>query len=360
AWPPLRQTVAKQVDAPVARLLTVPLLELGPEVPRDTTPWHVQWGPLTLSLERGPDGRLQGDHTVLAQEWARVRHEAPRLFHGETEVAVHHFQVTLWREDLGTVQAMPWLAHRHGSTSQDAGGTLVGWQLYLQAEGAVVHSLVVHVANPAALYYPPIPLPELPDTDERWPFQVVSLPGGKTVVRLDTMAASARRLLEVYADTARYELIHVPGFRTRRRLVGEQEDLFAERRITVGPLPAPPIDYLRLNEYPVPADEYAALCIGELCAAPEVGLIRSDEWRASRWQVQVGDQRLEVVQAELIVVQPGQRPLQYWLAADLDRAFADIRSAVPPPASFYLQNLVVRADHDRLWHLPLTFAFHTA
>lgn len=358
-YPPFRQAGAHYLDAPVVRLLSVPLLQLGTRAQSDTTPWHLQWGHLELPLAPAADGRLQGHHTVFASDWQRIRHETPRLWRGSTEVAVHHFQVTLWHQDLGTVQAMPWPQHVQSLSEPDEYGALVGWQLYLQAEGAVVHPLVVHVANPDALYYPPVPLPELPDTDERWPFQIVALPGYKTIVRLDTTAAP--HLLKVYADTNRYELYDVPGFRTSRRFVGEQEDLFAATRIAVGTTLRPEIDHLHLNEWPYSPHAYVACCVGNLCAAPELSLIRPDSWHGHTWSVRIDDSRLDIVQAQLIVVQAGRRPRQYWLSGpQAPISFACLRQALPPPASFYLQNLVVRDAEGVLWHLPHTFAFHTA
>ncbi len=358
--PALREAGSRHLDAPTAEWLATPILELGTPTPPDTLPWHLRWGPLDLALERGPDGRLLGDHTVLASDWARIGHEAPRLFHGETELAVHDFQVTLWHEDLGAVQATSWLPRQGRQPPSDAQAGLVGWQLFLRAEGAVVHPLVVHVANPDALYYPPVPLPEMPTDEARWPFQIVSLPAGKTIVRLDTTVASARRLLEVYADTTRYTLLHIPGFRTRQRFVGEQEDLFAGRRKTAGLHLLPPIDYLQLREYDVPDSAFLGLWIGNLCAAPELGLIRPQEWQGEAWRIQAGKQTLEVAQAQLIVVRPGATPVAYWLAGGLEDAFARMRQAEPAPASFYFQNLVVRDAQGMLRHLPRAFAFHTA
>ncbi len=358
-YPPLRQAGTRHLDAPVARFLSTPLLQLGTRIPADTAPWHLQWGHLELPLEPAADGRLQGDHTVFVSDWQRIRREAPRLWHGDTEVAVHRYQVTLWRQDLGTVQAMPWTQHAQDMAEPDGRDMVVGWQLYVQAEGAIVHPLVVRVANPDPLYYPPVPLPKMPETDERWPFQIVALPGRKTIVRLDT--AVAPHLLDVYGDTSRYELYHVPGFRTSRRFVGEQEDLFAATRIAVGIPLHPEVDYLRLNEWPYTPHTYVACCVGNLCAAPELSLIRPEAWYGQDWFVRVGARRLDIVQAQLIVLEAGKRPRQYWLCGEEAPAtFARLRQTLPPPASFYLQNLVVREAEGQLWHLPHTFAFHTA
>ncbi|GEM_PF-5101206 len=358
-WPHLHQWTTRHFDQPLAAILTYPLWQYRP-APTDTAQWWIQWGPLKLTLHQQADGKLGGTHQILLSDWQQVHHVVPRLWHGQTEVTVHTFQITMWQDDLGTVRAMPWPANKWPNDHQLDWDGLVGWQLYLQAEGAVVHSLVVHVNNPEALYYPPVPLPAPPETDTTWPFQIVSLPNMPTIIRLDTTEPRAAKLIPLYSDSTRYQLIHVPGFRTYRRLINESEDLFARSKQPSGLWLQPPIDYWHLPEWTSSTDQYIGLCVGNLCAAPELSLIRPEVWRGAKVHLQVDTLALELVQAELIVQKPAHPPQQYWLWGDIASQIAELRASQSVPTSFYFQNLVIRDNNHKLWHVARAFAFHTA
>lgn len=87
-----------------------------------------------------------------------------------------------------------------------------------EAEGLSLNALSFRMKDPNRLYQPEVYVSEVKQSEEVFDFQVISREGLKTKLKTDTTLESTRHIRALYQDPDRYELIHLPGFKTHNRL----------------------------------------------------------------------------------------------------------------------------------------------
>ena len=69
-------------------------------------------------------------------------------------------------------------------------------------------------------YVSHVKLPDIPK-GETYDFQVISFENQKTILRVDTTNESTKHIQKIYANPSKYQIIHIPDFKTTRRYVSE-------------------------------------------------------------------------------------------------------------------------------------------
>ena len=71
-------------------------------------------------------------------------------------------------------------------------------------------------------YISPIKLPNIPK-DEVFNFQIVSFDNQKTILRVDTTNKETYHIVKIYSNPEKYQIIHLPSFKSTRRYISEEE-----------------------------------------------------------------------------------------------------------------------------------------
>ena len=91
--------------------------------------------------------------------------------------------------------------------------------IYGKAGDISLNAVSIRIYNPNSLYEPKVWFSSWKKPEETYEFQVISREGFKTKLRIDTTNQEVKHVLDLYDDPERYDIIHIPGFQTFRRLV---------------------------------------------------------------------------------------------------------------------------------------------
>jgi len=101
-------------------------------------------------------------------------------------------------------------------------------------ENIPINSVAFNVADPEGAYQPPAYFKSLNFIEkEVFGFQLYAAMGRKMLVRLDTTAEESKSIHAMYRDKPdNYEILHIPGFKTIRRSLKDEEKLWPSDNFT--------------------------------------------------------------------------------------------------------------------------------
>ena len=88
----------------------------------------------------------------------------------------------------------------------------------LMGKDSVEHFLRIEILEERPKAKLKFTLPKIP-TEEVFGFQILELEGEKIKVKIDTTSLETRRIFNTYKSYNKYEIVHVPNFKTTRRYV---------------------------------------------------------------------------------------------------------------------------------------------
>ncbi|RMG77162.1 MAG: hypothetical protein D6714_20215, partial [Bacteroidetes bacterium] len=207
-------------------------------------------------------------------------------------------------------------------------------------------------------YEPAIVVPGIDRTRPDFGFQIITRADKKTIVRTDTLCPEAKQILPLYKDPEKYDIRHIPGFATNRRLVGPGDMLFPEvPDIVLLERPAP--HYFNLPDFRDFGDHYIHLKWGTLIADPQSTLIPIDTFKAQKMvapDLLVGKDTLKIARFRVIFANPDKMPVAYVLTPEQFDMLREDRDELPPKSSVYFEKIVVEQAGQQ-YHFPFAFQF---
>lgn len=231
------------------------------------------------------------------------------------------------------------------------------FRLMLETEDIRIAPAFIRVIDPYEPFYSKLSAARHNDDNPEFTFQVVNLPDRKTTLKADTSAAENARNLEIYGDRSRYEIIHIPGFKTNRRLLSaddfiwwEEEDKEPEKQSAI----------LYLPEYTAHIGDAVGLWWGENVANPNsVNLTRRELKRQSGEPLRLkhGSKELEIIECEMLIQHLEEQPRVHLLRRKNGELRLPDFDETDTETSVAIQKIVVRTS-EGLFFFPANFAFH--
>ena len=347
------------------------------EFRRDDQPrYELLWGEIRTELEKYANPNVYtGSIEVDLETFLKNTRQPLTAFRDGQPVPIEflelnrfHFsrkETYTWRLQVDTVAGFAILPEKTGEMAI-ADKLKAGDDLSLFGSLGEIQLNTVHIRikDPNGLFEPQIAISHHNQNPADFGFQVISREGYKTRLKIDTTDTSTRHILDMYRDQDRFEIIHVPGFKTNNRLVSakqkdpllnviaseEREDWFYT-------------DFL--PEFTDYQDEVPHLIWGNIYAMPSGDVYSLEDYRASlakEPRMTLGDRELEFRRCLVVVVPEGEKARVLDLSAD-DLRRADQLSAlqeVGPRTSVLLTSILIAdpADPARTLHYPGEFLFH--
>lgn len=329
-----------------------------------------QWGELSIVLKKyaNPNG-YEGSVEMELSTFREMLREEIKVFRGRHQLRPGTISV-LYRSGTGNEQAYindidPRFVILKDRRSGKVYNDLVSYGdevvVFGDTEDIYLSRIRIHILDPRAGYEPVVNVPDIDHHVADFSFQIVGRAGKRTLVKVDSQHPNAWRILELYQDSERYEIVHIPGFRTNRRYVTENEALLSKISAAGFDLAAGLPDVNYLPEYQGYLNLPVHLLWGTLEAAPS-----SENYTVAQFAdasggelfLQVGEMRFVPEAFEIVIAGKGGVPFGF--RADglhyfsLRQAFSQIR----PETSIYFDRIVIRDSDGALKLFPAAFAFH--
>lgn len=254
-------------------------------------------------------------------------------------------------------------------------------------ENIPINSVAFKVADPEGEYQPPVYFKSLNFIEkEVFGFQLYAAMGRKMLVRLDTTAEDSRSVFEMYRDKPeRYEIMHIPGFKTIRRSLKDEEKLWPSDNFTrinlLDKTKSWPKDLQFYPEYYDVRDKVIQLNWGRL-KTPAL-LEETDhnrKWRyGPKWKGWPDKDELYGFLSEartqpmqLKIDDDSWKPVRFdcWITSETTEDYrflaenirhpgiVEILEKLPRRSSIYIDNLLVENKAGDVRWFPVPFAFH--
>jgi len=253
-------------------------------------------------------------------------------------------------------------------------------------ENIPINSVAFRVHDPVGEYHPPVYFKSLNYIKkEVFNFQLYTAMGRKTLVRLDTTAEAAQNVYKIYRDKPEnYEILHIPGFKTIRRSLKDEEKLWPSDDFTrvnlLDKTKSWPKDLQFYPEFYEFEDKVIQLNWGKL-KTPAIREKKEDEqtWRyGPKWEGWPNKEKLyEFLSSarsqplELKVEEELWKPVRFdcWITSENTEDYRflaeDIRhpeihkilEILPRKSSIYIDNLLVENNDGDVRWFPVPFVF---
>jgi hypothetical protein len=344
--------------------------KLSIESPVDESQYLLKWGDLEVPLLKYANPEVyRGDLTIsLPNFWDNVGFPIQLLNRGEEMKA-----------EIVGINRMPWMRSdsvwANYPDTEDGllpssvvnlfrnnirPGEFIQLRLANNTENIMVQSVIIEIEDPGAPYFPEVMVHFPYHAGELFYFQVIQEPGRRPIVRLDTAAAESKAIYELYRENLLYEIIHIPGFKTRQRLITGEEKLFKTKDIRKSVvLGQESYDWVSLPEY---VDYIGAkLFWGEMEASPlskNMSLSTFRENLSIPLNLRAAGQSLCVHSFQLIINSEAHYPVMY-VSDDLtypalQKALLQIQSA----STVYFTEIIVEDKQGNRYWFPQEFAFN--
>ena len=343
------------------------------ERPEKESPYAVEWGEMRIPLVKYANPEVYaGSIEVELSEFRTLVGQELRLlkYAHEHEVEV----VSIHREPYGRFSSF-WFSYpefksrRLGSSviskfSQDIQpGDVVAVRLLSKTDNTIVQSVMVKVADPFEAYRPEVPLPRARYDGDVFGFQLIQESGRRPLLRIDTAEQSTRHIYELYRHNRLYKIVHIPEFKTRRRLLIDRDQLFQTSEVRHSELLGTGHDWLSLPEYTAFEGADASLEWGELSASPESENYQLADFRNNirkGLKLRIGEACLPILGFHLFIHSRGRQP-ELYVADSLD-SLVLLRALyrVPPASTVYFDKVIVEDENGKERLLPVAFAFNIA
>ena len=231
------------------------------------------------------------------------------------------------------------------------------FRIGLETEDITINSVQVRITSPFEPYYSKLWAKDISNDTAEFSFQIINVPDRKTTLKADTLLAENQRNLEMYSDRTRYDIVHIPGFKTTRRLLSADNFLWwheegkeLENRSLIFKLP----EYNGYIGHPV------GLFWGAIFANPNgINLSRKDilDNQNKPLSLRVAKEELEIIEFEMVVQRGEEEPEIYFIKRKNGEIRLPDLSEIDIKTGVYFQKIVVKVE-DELMYFPSNFAFH--
>jgi hypothetical protein len=334
-----------------------------------THTYRIEWGSISLLLEKfaNPNG-FAGEIEVELTDFQQILSKEFKVFRDEKRVKTGILSVVY--ESPGTGERayindidpgkIVLKDRRSGKIYNDS--LLQGDELMLfgEAEDIYLSKILVRIKDPDAAYIPPVKVPAFNYLEPKFGWQIVARAGKRTLVKIDPTQTGIEKIAGLYTDAGRYEIVNIPGFRTNRRYLGENDALFREGSIAEVSIAHALPDPLYLLEFQGYQNQETILVWGEMTANPSSENYSLEQFAGSFAQplkLEVGGKTLPIQSFEVIIANKKDIPTGYLTDNVRHSVLQEAFSRLQPETSIYFDRIIVKdGGIDMLF--PAAFGFH--
>ena len=340
--------------------------------PSEQYEYHVQWGDLILPLERyaNPNG-YRGSVDVDLATLLRTLDRPLKLIQKGEALSAELYTIS---KDVTWLGRPRWFADpaRENTTQLREAvlkeladhlreGDVLRVYLGTPDESIYVGAASFRVRSSTAEYEPDRWVIRTTPSADPFQFQLVSQTGKPQLLRIDTTAASTRHILDLYAAKPNTKILHVPDFRTQRRVLLDEDELFQTTEIRRSEIAGGQFDLLALNEFTDLYDKPWRLEWGDLRSYGNSDIYPLDSLRANfnrPLRLRHRSETLRLLGTEIILKTHDRAAIRY-LTDDLRQvALWQELAQLPARSSIYFRNIVVETAASDTLLFPIDYAFH--
>jgi len=196
-------------------------------------------------------------------------------------------------------------------------------------------------------------------TKEYADFQIVINRGGKSFVRLDTALIKNRKIIDSYKNSESYDIVHIPNFKTKMRVVDKQTEASDVKVMTEMKHGTREINPLKLLEFYPDNDTDMRLSWGAMLSMKSVGNFSYKEFERSynnEFVLFYGDEKLPILKYEILI--PKGSDLYHRIQTDSNNYYKilELLSNVEKISTIYVDNIILEKDGQN-WLLPHQFSY---
>ena len=239
-------------------------------------------------------------------------------------------------------------------------GDVVYLRMVAQSEDLHVQSAVFQIGKPKQKTWTPGWRPSIQKGGEVYGFQIINEEGRQPVLRIDTLNEETKHILSLYQENKQYKIIHIPGFKTRKRLVTERESLFTNKEIQNTVYLDFDFDLFTISDYTDFVGKKVELHWGKLIANPE-----SEDYEVKQLHDQlpkqpilwIGNKQFQVKGFHLIYAGRTQKPVRYIASSINAPELHQALLKLPALTSIYFEHLIIERN-GQFFQFPAAFSFH--
>jgi hypothetical protein len=218
--------------------------------------------------------------------------------------------------------------------------------------------LLFLIEDPNKIEYPEkIETPTI--ADEFATFQIVINRGGKSFVRLDSTLEQNKSIIDAYKTSESYDIIHVPGFKTKMRVVDKNMETTDVKQMAEMSQESHNINPLNLLEFYPESEMDLRLNWGAMISMKLVGNFSFKEFERSynrEFELHYKDESLKILKYEILI--PTGSGLYQRIQTDSNNYYKilELLSKVVPLSTIYVDNIILEKDSEK-WLLPHQFSY---
>ncbi|MCB9291115.1 MAG: hypothetical protein H6560_27670 [Lewinellaceae bacterium] len=341
------------------------------ERPGRESPYEVRWGRIQIPLVKyaNPEvysGSIELEisefRNMVGQELVLLKYEREQ----EVEVVSIHREPysrfsSFWYSypEFKEQRLEPSVASTLSQGIQQ--GDIVSVRLFSRTDSTIVQSVRVKVADPFEAYSPSVSVPRPHYDGEVFGFQVIQESGRRPLLRIDTAEESTRHIYQLYRRNRLYKIVHVPGFKTRRRLLTDRDQLFPAQEVHHSELLGSGSDWLSLPEFTDFEGADVSLRWGEMRASPSSENYHLRDFRTNiskELNLSLGKKELPIRGFHLFLHSTDGLP-ELYVADSIDNpSLLKALYLARPGSSVYFDKLIVETAEGQLMLFPVAFAFN--
>ncbi len=228
-------------------------------------------------------------------------------------------------------------------------------------EGKIlVNSAAIYIKDPSQPYRPPV-YPSYNNDSDIFSWQIVGNLK-KSLLKADTTVAANKKIVSMYSDKSKYDLMHIPGFQTKNRFIKAGDNFWPDNEISktenFSSLKLKP--YYTYPEYAVPQEYAVNMRWGKINASPLSQNIIAEQFKescVSPIEIATPKDFIQLVQFEMIIVPDRGETTRYICDNITNPKIQEILSKVTNRSTIYLQNLMVKNEKSEFMFMPMVFGF---
>lgn len=239
----------------------------------------------------------------------------------------------------------------------------ISFQSMATVDSVALSNVVIYVKDPNQAYRPP-KYPTFNGDNGVYSYQLV---GGlkKTLLKADTTVESNKRLVAAYRDKNKFDIMHIPGYRTKNRYIKPTDSFWPEDEID-NTVNLSKTEFKPFYLYPEIAVESESSCFlkwGKMNGSP-ISMSNSVELFNqninSPLDINVPNQKVHVVHFEMLVAPDIGLTIKYICDNIQQPEVQEVLKKVENHTTVYLQNFMVKDDAGNLFYFPVTYAILVA
>ena len=226
-----------------------------------------------------------------------------------------------------------------------------------------VNSAAIAVKDPNAPYKAPM-YPQYNNESEIFSFQIVGgLP--KPLLKVDTLQEVNKRIVRIYSDKKKYDMVHMPGFTTKNRYIKPTDTFWPEDEIakTIVFSKQKTKPYYLYPEVAVASEYSTVLRWGAMNAAPlsqahSVSVFKENMNKPI--ELNVPNENLSLYHAEVIIIPDRGDNIRYIIDNINDPKIQEVFAKVGDKSTIYFQNILVKDTQGTVKLYPITYGYLVA